>query len=112
MKAMTESQLEQKCVAHAKKHGMLSYKFSSPAHRGVPDRIFIAKGRVFFVEFKRPGTLKKKKPKKGKPTLQQKTIDDIRKAGVDVWQLDSYDDFKDIVQYHENPQLREGLSLL
>jgi hypothetical protein len=52
----TESQVEAKIVAYARSKGCLVYKFSSPARRGVPDRIIIAPGgKVLFLEIKRPG---------------------------------------------------------
>lgn len=52
---MTEAQLETKLVAFCREHGLLTYKFASPSHRGVPDRIIMSGGKVMFVELKRPG---------------------------------------------------------
>lgn len=52
---MTEAQLEKKLVAFCREHGLLTYKFASPSHRGVPDRIIMGGGKVMFVELKRPG---------------------------------------------------------
>jgi hypothetical protein len=52
---MKESSLEKKLVTYAKSKGVLTYKWSSPAHRGVPDRIFIGKDRILFLEIKAPG---------------------------------------------------------
>ncbi len=51
----SEKAIEKKVVAWATAQGFYTRKFSSPAHRGVPDRIFIRKGCVVFLEFKRPG---------------------------------------------------------
>jgi hypothetical protein len=51
---MLEKEIEKTVSAYATKQGILSYKFVSPGHRSVPDRIFIAPDSViFFVEFKR-----------------------------------------------------------
>jgi len=51
---MLEKEIERKVCLYAQKHGWLTYKFTSPARRSVPDRIMIAPGgKVFFVEFKR-----------------------------------------------------------
>ena len=63
---MLEKNLESKIVKIAKELGYLTYKFSSPSHKGVPDRIFInPNGFIFFIEFKST---------KGKlTTLQKKT---------------------------------------
>lgn len=48
-----EKQIEKKVCDYAKSKGVLCYKFSSPACRGVPDRIFFfPKGVVVLIEFK------------------------------------------------------------
>lgn len=53
---MLEKDIERKVCDYAKKKDILSYKFSSPARAAVPDRLFVTpQGRVFFIEFKRPG---------------------------------------------------------
>lgn len=53
---MTEKELEQKLVRAVKVKGGIAYKFTSPAHRSVPDRIVVMpKGRVIFIEVKAPG---------------------------------------------------------
>ena len=75
---MKEKQIESKIVKKAKELGFLTYKFSSPSNRGVPDRIFINPfGKVFFIEFK---------SEKGKLTqLQKKVINDIEQFRVPVY---------------------------
>jgi hypothetical protein len=79
---MLEKQIESKIVKKAKELGFLTYKFSSPSNRGVPDRIFISPhGEVFFIEFK---------SEKGKLTkLQEKVIKDICNYGVGVFIINS-----------------------
>ena len=79
---MKEKQIESKVVKKAKELGFLTYKFSSPSNRGVPDRIFISPhGEVFFIEFKSA---------KGKLTkLQEKVIKDIGEYGVGVFIINS-----------------------
>jgi hypothetical protein len=50
---MRERDVEKYLATAVKEAGWLSFKWSSPAHRGVPDRIIIAThGHVFFVEVK------------------------------------------------------------
>lgn len=49
---MLERDVERKIAQYAKEKGMLTYKFTSPACRGVCDRIFISEGRVLFMEIK------------------------------------------------------------
>ena len=58
------------------KHGGLYYKFVSPGNDGVPDRLIIMGGRVYFVELKREG----EKPR----PVQEWQMQIMRKAGADV----------------------------
>lgn len=80
-----EKIIEQKVCDHAKQLGCLVYKFTSPARRSVPDRLFILPGGkgAFFVEFKRKGAV---------PTdAQQVEISKIRGQGFPVFVIDSVD---------------------
>ena len=53
---MRESAIEAYLVRRCKAEGILCYKFVSPSHRGVPDRLLIfPKGLVTFIELKAPG---------------------------------------------------------
>lgn len=85
-----EKVIEGKVVEHAKKLGCYVRKFTSPAHRSVPDRMFISpNGVVWFIEFKRLGQ---------KPTAGQEVeIEKIRKTGVKVFVCDNVDDGKRVV---------------
>lgn len=81
---MRESFIEKKVCDHAKRNGFLAYKFTSPSRRGVPDRLFIGGGRVFFIEFKAP---------KGRLTkLQELTIQNMKKAGAEVYVIDNIEE--------------------
>lgn len=77
-----EKSIEKKVCDHAKELGCVVYKFTSPAKRSVPDRLFILpdhKG-CFFIEFKRKGC---------KPTEAQKIeIAKIRGQGMRVFVID------------------------
>ena len=87
---MLEKQIESKVVKKAKELGFLTYKFSSPSNRGVPDRIFISHhGEVFFIEFKSA---------KGKLTqLQKKVINDIETYQIDVFVINNVEDGLEIL---------------
>ncbi len=89
---MLEKQIESKVVKKAKELGFLTYKFSSPSNRGVPDRIFISgRGNVIFMEFK---------SEKGKLTkLQLKTKNDIEKNNVEVFVINKVEDAVLILTY-------------
>ena len=75
-----EAKIEAAVCRHAKSKGMDCYKFTSPSRRSVPDRMFIYRGRVFFIEFKAPG----KKPTPG----QEREIERIRKQDVKCFVCD------------------------
>ena len=49
-----EAKIEDAACKWAVGQGWLAMKFTSPARRSVPDRIFIRDGQVVFVEFKTP----------------------------------------------------------
>ena len=63
---MNEKLIERKLREGVKALGGLALKFSSPYHRGVPDRIVLMPGgRMYFVELKTTGK---------KPTLLQQKL--------------------------------------
>lgn len=78
---MRESKIEGDVAKYAKSTGWLTYKFSSPNHRGVPDRIFIRSGVTVFIEFKATGA-------KARP-LQIATIKQMKEHGAKVFVVDS-----------------------
>ena len=81
-----EKKLEKRCTDVAKAHGWWSRKFSSPANRGVPDRVFLKDGVVWFIEFKAPGNTPTK--------LQAHEINEIKKHKGNVCWIDDVDEFK------------------
>lgn len=81
---MLEKELEAKVVKYAKDHGILTYKFVSPNNRGVPDRIFLNRGRVMFIEFKSSTGQTSK--------LQDYEIQRITEAGHRTFVLSSFDE--------------------
>ena len=53
---MLEKQIEAYFVRRVKEIGGAAYKFTSPAHRGVSDRVVcLPGGQTWFVELKAPG---------------------------------------------------------
>lgn len=80
---LSESDIERKICDYAKKHGCLVFKFVSPGHRGVPDRLFICNGVVLFLEIKRPGK---------RPTLlQESCIKKLRSQNIAAEWTDSFE---------------------
>lgn len=86
---MRESEIEKKVSEYAKAKGWLVYKFVSPSQRGVPDKIFIGGGEIFFIEFKAPG----KKPTK----LQDKIFNKIRGELFEVYIIDDVEQGKKLI---------------
>lgn len=87
---MLERDIERLVCKYAETKGFLQFKFSSPSHAGVPDRIFISpKGVVLFVEFKAEGK---------KPTpLQARTHAHLRGHNCQVFVIDNVEDGKEMV---------------
>lgn len=74
---MLERAFESYVVDYCRRHNVLCYKFTSPARRGVPDRVLIFPGGItVFVELKtETGQLSK---------LQEHEIALLRKQGAEV----------------------------
>ena len=87
-----EKEIEKKVCDFAKTiHKMRAYKFTSPAKRNVPDRLFVVPGgRIFFIEFKRKG----KKPTPG----QEVEIATLRAMRATVYVVDNVEDGKRIIE--------------
>lgn len=85
-----ESKLENTVKNYARESGVLTYKFVSPAHRGVPDRLFVFPGGfVLFIEFKAKGKV---------PTpLQARYLKLLREQGALVAWIDSLQAGLDII---------------
>lgn len=89
---MLEKDVEKKVCDYAKEKGMLVYKFTSPARRGVPDRLFVVRGGiVFFIEFKAPG--KKLTP------IQEREQFRLAEHGLRVYNTDSVQRGMEIIDY-------------
>lgn len=79
---MNEKLIERKLRESVKKLGGLALKFSSPYHRGMPDRIILMpENRIAFAELKTTG----KKPTE----LQKKAIAELRAMGFKAEVIDS-----------------------
>nr|BDD44133.1 hypothetical protein 6 [bacterium] len=87
---MLEKEVERVVCDYAEAYGMLAYKFKSPSKRDVPDRLFVNKGRVFFIEFKRPG----EKPRRS----QDHEFRKMRLNGAAVYVVDNIRQGKDIIR--------------
>ena len=86
---MLEKKVEKAFVDRAKALGGLCIKFVSPSMTGVPDRIVLLNGRVYFVELKRPNG--------GRLSPRQKYVHGLfAKCGIKVhcvWNLEDVEDF-------------------
>lgn len=89
---MNEAAFQKRCVKKSKDRGWLAYKFSSPAHRGVPDMVFIKQGKVVFIEFKAPNGGGRVTP------LQHKTIFDMTVHGASVHVVSSEEKFDAVIR--------------
>lgn len=81
-KKILEGDIEEYLKKRIKLYGGMCFKLTSPSNAGMPDRLVVHKGKVFFVELKAPG----KKPR----PLQQAQIKSLRLHGAKVEVIDSY----------------------
>ena len=78
---MIESQVERYLHSKVTAYYGMCLKFVSPGTAGIPDRIVIHRGRILFVELKRPG----EKPR----PLQKVRARQMRAAGAMVYCISS-----------------------
>jgi hypothetical protein len=84
-----ESEIERSAASYAKKLGMMTYKLESRRVAGWPDRLFIWKGHVWFIEFKaRDGNL---------TPLQRHIINDLKAHGASVFVVYSIEAAKEVL---------------
>lgn len=89
-KAVLEKTIEAQGEEYAEKRGWWCCKFTSPSLRGVPDRIYIRRGRVVFIEWKKFGE---------EPTAQQhKRHRDMRAHGAEVHWVDTLEEAMEILK--------------
>lgn len=86
---MLEKDIERKVCEYARSKGCLAYKFTSPSRMGVPDRLFIYMGKVWFIEFKAPGK------QVTKPQLREHSI--LATHFLDVFVIDDVEMGKMII---------------
>ena len=84
-----ESKLEKEIKEYCKKTGWHYWKFTSPANKGVPDRMIFKNGVILFFELKRKGNTTDK--------MQDYQINLMRDAGLKVFVINSFDDAKYIL---------------
>lgn len=88
---MIEKDVEKYLIGQIKKIGGLAWKLTSPSTSGVPDRLIIRQGKIWFVEMKRPnGNLRK---------LQQYRRSELQKQGFDVICLDTKNKVDQFIEY-------------
>jgi hypothetical protein len=85
-----ESKLEKEIKEHCKKTGWHYWKFTSPANKGVPDRMIFKNGEILFFELKREGKTADK--------MQDYQIKLMRDAGLKVFVVDNIDYAKSILE--------------
>lgn len=78
---MRETKVEGHLTKESEKRGILSYKFVSPQHNGVPDRLLIGYGLTVYVETKAPGKVPR--------ALQEYQHEILRAHGAKVYVLDT-----------------------
>lgn len=92
---MLEKAIEKKVVKHCTDHGMYVRKLgtgNARGYNGLPDRMICFRGKVLFLELKRPGN---------KPTaLQAREIKLLQEQGMMATWADSYEKAVEIIDDH------------
>lgn len=86
---MRESKVENYLKRKTEQIGGLCLKCSSPGTNGMPDRIVLWRGRIWFIELKAPG----KRPRK----LQEYIHSEIRGQGFQVRVMDCLEDVEEFI---------------
>jgi hypothetical protein len=87
--ALLERVDEQKVVNFAESKGFIVLKLNVMGRRGWPDRMFLYKGAIFFIEFKRIG----EEPNK----IQLEIHARIRRHNVNVYTVDNWADGANLI---------------
>lgn len=87
-----EKKIETYLKKRAEALGFMCIKFTSPSNDGVPDRVVIGHGRVFFVELKAPGESLRK--------LQEYVVKEFRKFGADVYVVDTKEKVDEVLSLY------------
>ncbi len=91
---MLERDIEKRVCEYLKVKGGIHYKWTSPNHAGVCDRIWLCNGAVRFVEFKRKGE---------SPTpLQNRHHQHLVTHGGVVYVIDSVEIGKEIIDHESS----------
>lgn len=77
----------------AERRGWFTFKVESPTFNGLPDRCYIRRGRVVWVEWKRPG-----RGESGLSPIQVVRIREMRAHGAEVYVLDSMAEFMELMK--------------
>ena len=106
----SEAQIERHLFNEIRKLKGLAYKFTSPGHAGVPDRvILLPNGTTIFVELKREdGKLS---------SLQIETIRLLQEKNIEVYVLYSKEEVDDFIKYvktrlsKKQPKLKASMTV-
>ena len=85
-----ESKVEKEACEYAERRGWMVVKLMMCSIDSMPDRMFLRKGVVIFIEFKRPG--------KEATVKQAKRHRDIQAKGIKTYVCDDLDEAKEILR--------------
>lgn len=89
---MRETEIEKYLKYKIEQIGGKSFKFVSPGNNGVPDRIVLYRGQIYFVEIKKAG--------ENLSPIQQYRKKQFEKLGFAVDVIDSKEKVDDFIEIH------------
>lgn len=92
-KPKLESDNTSKAHEYAQRRGWFTFKVDSPTFNGLPDRCYIRRGRVVWIEWKRPG-----RGETGLSAIQVIRIREMREHGAEVYVLDNMQEFMELMR--------------
>lgn len=90
LKPVLEADIEEDINDYAQRRGWWARKFVTPGNVGPPDRIFIRRARIVFMEIKRPG----EEPR----ASQVQVMKEMREHGAEVHWCDNLQQAKEILR--------------
>jgi len=93
IKPKLESHNTSEAHKYAERRGWFTFKVESPTFNGLPDRMYLRRGRYVWIEWKRPG-----RGETGLSAIQVVRIREMREHGAEVYVMDNMEEFMELMR--------------